>query len=231
MKTNQLISIYVSLILGFYLLIPCYAQESTADSSKQTYGNTPAEYQPYARFEQPYKQYFLDTLAYPGYGRHIPEPANVDTVKIGFIGPIIGSISESTGGAIDLPLRVNQRVVRWDGYGASHLAPIGIKMMQGSLLAIEQANVRGGYRGSKPYQLLVRNDNGNWRSSGKEVITMAYRDSVWAILGTVDGANSHILIRVALKAEVPVMNSADTDPTFVETKYHGCSATSQTIAR
>ncbi len=46
---------------------------------------------------------------------------------------------------------------------------------------------------------------------------MAYKDKVWAILGTVDGANSHISIRVALKAEILVMNTADTDPTFVET--------------
>jgi ABC-type branched-subunit amino acid transport system substrate-binding protein len=40
---------------------------------------------------------------------------------------------------------------------------------------------------------------------------------VWAILGTIDGANSHIGIRVALKAEVVMMNSGDTDPTFIET--------------
>ena len=47
---------------------------------------------------------------------------------------------------------------------------------------------------------------------------LAYKDSVWAILGTVDGANSHIAIRAALKAEIPVMNTADTDPTYVETR-------------
>jgi ABC-type branched-subunit amino acid transport system substrate-binding protein len=46
---------------------------------------------------------------------------------------------------------------------------------------------------------------------------MAYKDEVWAILGTIDGANSHIAIRVALKAEVFMINSGDTDPTFVET--------------
>jgi ABC-type branched-subunit amino acid transport system substrate-binding protein len=90
-------------------------------------------------------------------------------------------------------------------------------MLQGVQLAIEQANERGGYRGLVPYELVIRNDNGNWRSSGREVIMLAYRDSVWAILGTVDGANSHIAIRAALKAEVPMMNTADTDPTFVET--------------
>jgi ABC-type branched-subunit amino acid transport system substrate-binding protein len=46
---------------------------------------------------------------------------------------------------------------------------------------------------------------------------MAYKDRVWGILGTIDGANSHIAIRVALKAEVVMINTGDTDPTFIET--------------
>ena len=191
------------------------AGETKPDSA--SYAKTPQEYRPYGHFADPYKLFFMDQLEYPGYGRHIPEPEHVETVKIGFIGPIIGSVSESVGGPNEVVLRVNQRQVRWDGYQASHLAPLGIKMLQGAQLAVQQANERGGYRGTVPYELIIRNDNGNWRSSGREAVLLAWKDNVWGILGTVDGANSHILIRVALKAEVPVMNTADTDPTFVET--------------
>jgi ABC-type branched-subunit amino acid transport system substrate-binding protein len=64
---------------------------------------------------------------------------------------------------------------------------------------------------------VVTNDNGLWGASGNEIVNMAYKDRVWAILGTIDGANSHIAIRVALKAEILMMNTGDTDPTFVET--------------
>jgi ABC-type branched-subunit amino acid transport system substrate-binding protein len=181
------------------------------------YARTPRELRPYGRFEEAYKTFFLNELEYPGYGRHIPEPDNVSAVKIGFVGPIIGSVSESLGGPKEVILRVNERQTRWDGYTASYLAPIGIKMLQGARLAVAQANARGGFRGKTPFQLVVRNDNGNWRASGREVIMLAYQDSVWAILGTVDGANTHIAIRAALKAEVPVINTADTDPTLVET--------------
>ena len=67
------------------------------------------------------------------------------------------------------------------------------------------------------FELIISNDNGLWGASGNEIIKMAYKDNVWAILGTIDGANSHIAIRVALKAEVVMMNSGDTDPTFIET--------------
>jgi len=193
------------------------AQNPATQPDTARYGNTPQEYRPYGRFENPYKEFFRDKLEYPGYGRHLPEPEYVETVKIGFVGPIIGSVSESVGGPEDVAIRVNERQTRWDGYRMSHLASVGIKMLQGARLAIAQANARGGYRGATPFQLVVRNDNGNWRSSGRTTVMLAWKDSVWAILGTVDGANTHILIRAALKAEVPVMNTADTDPTLVET--------------
>jgi len=166
----------------------------------QVYGDTPEELLPYGRFTKPYKTFFLEANQYHGYGREIPEPEHVDSVKIGFLGPIESTVSVATG-------------------GASHEEPLGIKMLQGAQLAIEQANRGGGYRDSNiPFELVIRNDNGLWGSSGNEIVDLAYNEKVWAILGTIDGANSHIAIRVALKAEVPMMNTGDTDPTLIETK-------------
>jgi ABC-type branched-subunit amino acid transport system substrate-binding protein len=222
MKTLYLCSVTISSIIWFFLFkANSYGQQSTAAAQVQTdtlqYGKTPAEYAPYSRFVKPYKRFFIDTLQYPGYGRHIPEPAHIDTVKLGFIGPIIGFVSESVGGPENIKFNVNENITTWDGYSMSYLAPIGIKMLQGARLAVEQANARGGYRTKIPYKLIIRNDNGSWRSSDKDMTILAWKEKVWAILGTVDGQNSHIAIRVALKAEVPIMNTADTDPTFIET--------------
>jgi ABC-type branched-subunit amino acid transport system substrate-binding protein len=198
MKNIFLISLAVFLAAGLSLT----AQESTqkADEKKETdkYGRTPDRYVPFGKFTKPYKQFFLDPLEYRGYGRELPEPGQVDSVKIGFLGPIEPTVSVATG-------------------GVSHEENLGRKMLQGAKLAIEQANTRGGYGGKIPYQLVVRNDNGLWGASGNEIIHLAYKDNVRAILGTIDGANSHIAIRVALKAEIPMMNTGDTDPTFTET--------------
>ncbi len=172
---------------------------ASSEKPGESYGRTPEEYVPYGRFTKPYKQFFLEPTGYHGYGREIPEPEHVESVKIGFIGPIVKTVSAATG-------------------GASHEEPLGRKMLQGAQLAIEHANARGGLRGSgPPYELVVRNDNGLWGASGGEVIHLAYKDNAWAILGTIDGANSHIAIRAALKIEIPMMNSGDTDPTLVET--------------
>jgi len=190
-------------------------QAQPADTGR--YAGIPPDLIPYARFDTPYTRFFQKELEYPGYGRHIPEPEHVDSVKIGFVGPIVGSIAESIGGPRDVVMRVPEGQSTWDGYSASYLAPIGIKMLLGAQLAVAQVNAQGGYRGKIPYQLVVRNDNGNWRSAGDEVIMMVYRDSVWAVLGSVDGQNTHVAIRVALKAENPLMITADTDPTAIET--------------
>jgi len=163
------------------------------------YANTPADVEPFGAVK-PYKEHFLLQMEYTGPGRALPEPPmDLKTVKIGFIGPIMSTVSVATG-------------------GKSHEEALGIKMLQGARLALEEANARGGYLKRKiPFELVVSNDNGLWGASGNEIIKMAYKDHVWAILGTIDGANSHIAIRVALKAELVMVNTGDTDPTFIET--------------
>jgi ABC-type branched-subunit amino acid transport system substrate-binding protein len=162
------------------------------------YGKTPEDIEPFSGIK-PYKEHFLEQMEYTGPGRAIPEPTDVKSVKIGFLGPIMSTVSVATG-------------------GKSHEESLGVKMLEGARLAIEQANARGGYRKTGiPFELVVHNDNGLWGASGSEIIKMAYDEKVWAILGTIDGANTHIAIRVALKAELPMMTAGDTDPTFIET--------------
>ncbi|GAB6166104.1 hypothetical protein JCM19992_21040 [Thermostilla marina] len=162
------------------------------------YANTPDELEPFG-YVKPYKRHFLRQMEYTGAGRAVPEPDQIDSVRIGFLGPIEPTVSVATG-------------------GKSHEENLGRSMLRGCTLAIEQANAAGGYRNKNiPFELVVHNDNGLWGASGNEIIDLAYKDKVWAILGTIDGANSHIAIRVALKAEIVVMNSGDTDPTFTET--------------
>jgi ABC-type branched-subunit amino acid transport system substrate-binding protein len=164
----------------------------------ENYAGTSEEFEPF-RHVQPYKEHFLEQLEYTGSGRGIAEPEHVDTVKLGFIGPIESTVSVATGGRNDAVF-------------------LGKKMLQGAQLAIEQANANGGYLDREiPFELVVKNDNGLWGASANEIIDLVYKDQVWAILGTIDGANSHIAIRVALKAEVAMMNSGNTDPTYVET--------------
>jgi ABC-type branched-subunit amino acid transport system substrate-binding protein len=89
-------------------------------------------------------------------------------------------------------------------------------MLHGAMLAIEEANARGGYCGT-PFKLMVHNDQATWGASSNEIVKMAYDDKVWAMLGSISGDSTHIGLRVSLKTEVPIVNSAATDPTIPET--------------
>ena len=115
-------------------------------------------------------------------------PEEVQEVRIGFLGPVENHPD----------------------------APLGRMMLNGAQLAIDEWNARGGY-GGKPFKLMIHNDQALWGASSNEIVKMAYDDKVWAMLGSLGGDSTHIALRVTLKTEVPIVNSAATDPTIPET--------------
>ncbi|MFY9853829.1 MAG: ABC transporter substrate-binding protein [Terracidiphilus sp.] len=169
------------------------------------YAGEPADLSPYAKFAAPYDLNYTHPNIYSGAGRDLPEPKNITEVRIGFIGPI-----EHNPESI-----------------------FGLRMLHGAQLAVEEANARGGY-GGKPFKLMLHNDYDNWQakavygddrptdptiwgSASNEAVKMVYDDRDWAIFGSISSETTHIMLRVALRAEIPIVNSASTDPTIPET--------------
>jgi len=151
------------------------------------YGNIPDNMVAYDKYQKAYKYHFLTPTYFYGAGREIPEPTDLDEVRIGFLGPLEGSILKS----------------------------LGVQMMQGSLLAIEDANKKGGYKGI-PFKLMVHNDVGLWGAAANEIVKMD-DEGVWGWVGTIDDINSHVAIRASLKLEIPTISPGDPDPTYTET--------------
>ncbi len=167
------------------LLIPislAYGQEK-----KVNYGNIPDELVAYDKYQKAYKYHFLTPLQFYGAGREKLPPTDLKEVRIGFLGPLEGSV----------------------------ILPLGKQMLQGTMLAIEEANKKGGYKGI-PYKLMIHNDVGLWGAAANELVKMD-DEKVWAWIGTIDDNNSHIAIRATLKLEILNMNTGDPDPTFTET--------------
>ena len=169
------------------------------------YAGEPADMMPYAKFAVPYDTNYTRPNIYVGAARDIPEPKDLTEVRIGFFGPLENN-SESV---------------------------LGMRMLHGAQLAVEEANAGGGY-GGKPFKLMLHNDYNNWQakavygevrptepaiwgSASNEAVKMAYDEQVWAIFGSISSESTHIALRVALRAEIPVVSSANTDPTVPET--------------
>jgi len=176
-----------------------------ADRTVQPYAGEPTDMSPYSKFAAPYDLNYIHPNIYTGAGRDIPEPKNLTEVRIGFFGPI-----EHTPDQV-----------------------LGLRMLHGAQLAIDEANANGGY-GGKPFRLMLHNDYDNWQakaeygddrptdptiwgSPSNETVKMVYDDQDWAIFGSINSESTHIVLRVALKAEIPIVNSASTDPTIPET--------------
>lgn len=175
------------------------------DRAVAPYANQPDDLRPYAKFATPYDLNYIHPNIYMGAGRDLPEPKNLTEVRIGFFGPIAHNPDEV----------------------------YGLRMLHGAQLALEEWNARGGY-GGKPFRLMLHNDYDNWQagavygddrptdptiwgSASNEAVKMIYDDQDWAIFGSISSESTHIILRVALKAEIPIVNSASTDPTIPET--------------
>ena len=160
------------------------------DREVRPYANTPQDMRPYGNFAAPYDEFYQKQVEYNGAARDVPtvKPQDVDEVRIGFLGPIENHID----------------------------APLGRMMLNGEQLAVEEANARGGY-GGKPFRLMVHNDQALWGASSNEIVKMDYDEKVWAMLGSLGADSTHIALRAILKMEVPIVNSAATDPTIPET--------------
>ena len=171
------------------------------------YTGSPQDLRPFSKFTTPYYEHYQNLIEYNGAAREIPDPdlSTLDEIRIGFLAPLF-----------DHPEQV-----------------LGNRMLNGAQMAIDEANVAGGY-GGKPFHLITHNDYDNWQNSAaakagvakdsaiwgaasNDAVRMIYDDKVWAMFGSISSESTHIALRLTLKAETPLVSSASTDPTVPET--------------
>jgi branched-chain amino acid transport system substrate-binding protein len=178
-----------------------------APRSLKPYTGAPEDLRPFSKFTTPYYEYYQDLVEYNGAARDVPDPDlnSLDEIRIGFLAPLY-----------DHPDQV-----------------LGNRMLNGATMAIDEANAGGGY-GGKPFRLVTHNDYDNWQMSklavagaakdsaiwgaaSNDAVRMIYDDKVWAMFGSISSESTHIALRLTLKGETPLVNSASTDPTIPET--------------
>jgi ABC-type branched-subunit amino acid transport system substrate-binding protein len=86
----------------------------------------------------------------------------------------------------------------------------GGQIWQGVGLAIEEANRQGGYHGL-PFRLIPAWDRNPWAGGVAKLARVVYEDKVWAIIGGIDGATTHLAEQVVAKAQLTLINPAATD--------------------
>ena len=145
-QCNTLIMKHHLPVIFFVIILILWQQpEATAQTDTTNYGKAPDVVLPYGRFQQqPNQHFFADPQPFLGPGREKKPPTDLETVRIGFLGPLEGSM----------------------------ILPLGMQMLHGTMLAIEEANEKGGYNGI-PFELMPHNDVGLWGAAANEVVKMS----------------------------------------------------------
>ncbi len=178
-----------------------------ASRSMKPYAGAPEDLRPFSKFTAPYYEFYQDLVEYNGAARDVPDPdiQTLDEIRIGFLAPLYDHPDQK----------------------------LGNHMLNGATMAIDEANASGGY-GGKPFRLVTHNDYDNWQMSksavagvskdsaiwgaaSNDAVRMIYEDKVWAMFGSISSESTHIALRLTLKGETPLVNSASTDPTIPET--------------
>lgn len=162
-------------------------QAETPSSWPPHYGNAPEELVPFHRVK-PYERFFTEPQPFLGPGREEPPPPDLKSLRIGVLAPSPASIDGARGAM----------------------------MRHGLELAFEEANAAR-KEGELPFELVVREDAPLWGSAANIMVDLAYKDAVLAVIGSVDSTATHVALRVGLKAEVVMVNTASSDPTVTET--------------
>jgi len=126
---------------------------------------------------------------YVGPDRDQPPRTDVNEVLIGYFGP------NSSKSEIRNPKsEIDQAPDMWCA----------------AVLAIEEANRRGGYNGL-PFRLVSAWSDSPWTAGAAHVVRMAYVDKAWAIVGGIDGPSTHLAEQVVTKARLTLINPVSSD--------------------
>lgn len=85
--------------------------------------------------------------------------------------------------------------------------------IRGAELAVRLANKNGGLN-SRQFQLAVRSMEGPWGTGSKQAVNLIFEEKVWALLGSHDGRNAHLVEQAATKSTVVFVSAWSGDPTL-----------------
>jgi len=85
----------------------------------------------------------------------------------------------------------------------------------GAELAASLINEAGGINGS-PLKLTVKSMEGPWGTGSNQAVSLIFDEEVFAIIGSADGRNCHLVEQACTKTQVPFISTLSSDPTLAQ---------------
>lgn len=184
------------LLLALVAAAPLSAQSADPTPPRFIYGTPDEAYPYYAGLPkelwpfhavEPYQRFFVTRMPFRGPGRDYPDPVGLKSLMIGLLDSA-------------------KYDANWER---------SVRTREGVVLALEEANA-GRAPGKLPFELVEREGIAQWGGAGNLAVDFADRQ-VLGFMGTIDGADAHVALRVTLKTETVMVNTSDPDPTLTET--------------
>lgn len=83
----------------------------------------------------------------------------------------------------------------------------------GAEFAVYKANLEGRFKGYY-FELVVESMEGPWGAGSKKAVDLIFNDGVFAIVGSHDGRNAHLVEQVTTKANIVFLSAWTGDPTL-----------------
>jgi branched-chain amino acid transport system substrate-binding protein len=93
--------------------------------------------------------------------------------------------------------------------------------VHGAELAVRKANEKGGMNG-RPFRIVTRSMEGPWGTGSKQAVDLIFNEKVWALLGSHDGRNAHLVEQAATKSIVVFISAWSADPTLTQAFVPWC---------
>jgi branched-chain amino acid transport system substrate-binding protein len=110
-------------------------------------------------------------------------------------------------------LHVRSQIVETIKIGLLVQDKASLAAKQGAELAIKLANEKR-EGNSHQFQLITKDMEGPWGTGSKQAVDLIFENEVWALLGSHDGRNAHLVEQAATKSTMVFVSAWATDPTL-----------------
>jgi branched-chain amino acid transport system substrate-binding protein len=108
-----------------------------------------------------------------------------------------------------------------------------VEARYGAQFAVKEINRNGGLNG-RPIDVVVKSMEGPWGVGSKKAVDLVFDEQAWALIGLLNGRNSHLVEQVAAKTDIPFISAWAPDPTLSKAyvpQFFNCAPNSEQQAR
>ena len=108
-----------------------------------------------------------------------------------------------------------------------------VEARYGAQFAVKEIN-RNGCLNGRSVDVVIKSMEGPWGVGSKKAVDLVFDEKAWALVGLLNGRNSHLVEQVAAKTDVPFVSAWASDPTLSKAyvpQFFNCAPNSEQQAR